>query len=261
MVQNIAGRKKAKIKELQCLTGTLNFLCRILHPGQTFTRRMYQKFANITNGKGKPLKHYHHIKLDAEFKSDCNIWQLFLENASSASITRPFIDFTDKNNQFTAEVLNFYTDASANPDLGMGCYYDSRWTFAQWEQGFVEEFRPSIEYLELFALCTGIFTWKDKLQNIRIVIHCDNQVVIHMVNTGVSSCRQCMYLLRLLTLNNLLWNRRVFVIYVSSKNNNLSDCLSRMKIQEFFDAAPSYTNPQPDKLPEELWPMSKIWLR
>ena len=56
---------------------------------------MYQKFANVVDKKGKQLKHYHHVKLDSEFKSDCTVWQMFLENASSISLMRPFLNFSD----------------------------------------------------------------------------------------------------------------------------------------------------------------------
>ena len=121
LVQNKADRKKAKIQELQHLTGTLNFLCRILHPGRTFMRRMYQKFANMKEKRGVPLKHYHHVKLDSEFKRDCQVWQMFLENATSKTITRPFIDFNNTDGLFDMDILQFYTNASANVELGMGC--------------------------------------------------------------------------------------------------------------------------------------------
>ena len=222
---------------------------------------MYQKFANVADNKGRQLKHFHHVTLDTKFKSDCAVWQMFLENASSVSLTRPFLDFNDGGaNSFNAELLSFFTDASANPELGFSCYFNGRWTYSQWESAFIHDNDPSIEYLELFALCIGIFTWGHLLHDLRVVVHCDNQAVMHMVNQGVSSCRNCMYLLRMLTLKNLLWNRRIFVQYISSKNNYLADFLSRIQIRYFLESAPKENlRPEPDRLPTELWPMSRIW--
>ena len=37
LLQRIVSKKKATVKELQKLTGTLNFLCRVIHPGRMFT--------------------------------------------------------------------------------------------------------------------------------------------------------------------------------------------------------------------------------
>ena len=53
----------------------------------------------------------------------------------------------------------------------------------------------------------GIFTWQDSLADCHIVIQCDNQSVVHMVNNLTSSCKHCMFLIRLLVLNGLLYNR------------------------------------------------------
>ena len=249
MIQEIVSKKKATVKQLQRLTGTLNFLCKVLHPGHTFTRHMYAKYSQPRDKRGNPLKHFHHVKIDEEFKNDCLRWKMFLENSESRVLTWPFIDF-EGSDSFEATQLMFFTDASLNKDLGFGCYFKPCWTFGRWPPGFVQDADPSIRYLELYALCVGIFTWQKRLNNMRVVIFCDNESVVHMVNKGTSSCKNCMYLFRLLTLNNLLHNRRIFVKHVTSKNNFLADYLSRMKIQKFFDTAPADTLPEPDDLPK-----------
>ena len=104
----------------------------------------------------------------------------------------------------------------------------------------------------------GVFAWPERIQNTR-VIRCDNESVVHMVNSMSSNCAQCMKLLRLLTLNNLKFNRRIFVHHISGKNKLLSDALSRMKFEKIFRLTPSTINYYPDPLPQELWPISKIW--
>lgn len=43
-LDRILRAKKVKVKELQKLTGLLNFLCRAVVPGRAFTRRIYAKF-------------------------------------------------------------------------------------------------------------------------------------------------------------------------------------------------------------------------
>ena len=259
LVQMMENKNKATVKELQKLTGLLNFLCKVIHPGRTFTRRMYNKYSAPVDKKDQKLKHFHHMKMDTEFKRDCRVWQLFLQSVESMCLTRPFIDFESNSYTFNADIIGFYTDASTSKILGFGCYFNKQWTFGQWEQNYIKYCNPSIEHLELYALLVGIFVWKEKLRNGCFVIFYDNESVVQMVNSGVSFCHNCMYLLRMLTLNNLLFNKRIFVCHKTSKNNFLADSLSRLKLKLFFQQAPPKVSPLPERLPDELWPASKLW--
>ena len=120
--------------------------------------------------------------------------------------------------------------------------------------------KPSIEFLELYALCTAIFTWQShpKLVNTRIIIFCDNQVVVSMINNTALSCGACMKLIHLLVLNGLQFNRRVSVKYVKSADNILADSLSRQKWSTFWEYAPASTRQIPDEVPDWLFPVEKF---
>ena len=123
----VISKRSLTIKQLQRLTGILNFLNRAVFAGRPFTRRMYSKFSNLRDKNGKPLSHYHHIRLDSEFKSDCQVWITFLKNCEKTLLCRPFIDIygIDSANQTT-----FYSDASKNFRLGLGAYFRGEWVFA-----------------------------------------------------------------------------------------------------------------------------------
>ena len=92
---------------------------------------------------------------------------------------------------------------------------------------------PSIEFLELLTLCAGVFTWSERLRNIRFTMFCDNQAVVTMINTTSSTCKNCMILLRKLVLKSLQMNFRIFATYVSSADNDVADCLSRLDWRRF----------------------------
>ena len=260
MLLTLCEKKKATVNELERLAGFLNFLNRAIVPGRIFTRRMYAKYSyaipwDKNTGQPKPiLRKYHHVNLDAEFRNDCKVWLLFLENTEA--VCRPFVDLAVIH---TADQLFFYSDASKNERLGFGCIFDREWIFGCWEEGFIKNCNPTIGYLELFALCAGIFTWADKLKNGRFQVWCDNQWTQTMVNNGTSSCHNCCYLLRMLTLNNLCFNRRIRVEYVDTKTNLLSDALSRLQFDRFFRNAPENVKRFPEQLPAEIWPVSRIW--
>ena len=100
------------------------------------------------------------------------------------------VEFNRKG--FTGHKLSFYSDASANPNLCFRAVYNDYWLYGQWELGYIRKYNPSIEYLELFALTAALLTWGDLLRNMQIIIFCDNEAVVRMVNLQTSSCKNCM---------------------------------------------------------------------
>ena len=226
-------------------------------------RCMYAKFAHFCNKpheqvmiNNSKIKPYHHIKIDQEFKSDCRVWVDFLDNKDlELVVSRPMLDLRIFK---TSEEISFYTDASAAKTLGFDCVLDKNWCYGTWEPNFIEFCKPSIEFLELYALVVGLLTWEKKLANCRIIIHCDNMAVVNMVNNLASNCNKCMILLRIMTLNGLLHNRRVSVVHVKSENNTLSDALSCSDFKHFRQAGP-HMNLQQDIVDPRVKSAMKIF--
>ena len=132
----------------------------------------------------------------------------------------------------------------------LAVFFNGRRTFGQWEPKFIELHDPSIAFLEPYGVCVGILTWQKETANQRILIRYDNQAAVQMmINNMTSSCHNCMYLIRILTLNNMLHRRQIKAVYISTKDNYLSDLLSRMKTNAFFAVAPGFTRRLPEPLP------------
>ena len=119
MLNWVLGRKKVMIHTIQKLTGMLNFLNRAIVPGQAFTRKMYLKL-RLCDKQGNKLKKYHHVSLDSNFLDDCRVWKVFLQNSQSGELCRPFLDWAGIK---SAKILQFYSDATANPELGVGATF------------------------------------------------------------------------------------------------------------------------------------------
>ena len=230
LLNDLTGKKKITVKQLQVIAGYLNFLTRAIFAGRTFNRRIYAKYAKVN----AQLKPHYHIKVDDELRFDCEVWRFFLSHHRKVPVCRPMVDL-DKI--VTAEELFFYTDASGKFDCGIGAIFDKSWFFGQWEPGFIRDKEPSIDYLELIGLTAALLTWGEEIKNKRVLIYCNNQAVVAMVNKMTSTCKNCMYLLRLIVLNNLIHNRRVFVQYVKSADNELADALSRIQLLRFWSVA------------------------
>ena len=254
----VMDKKKVTIKLIQRLTGTLNFLNKAIIPGRAFTRVMYDKL-KLQDNKGNSLKSYHHISVGSQFLADCRVWEQFLIQADSAQMCRDFVDIEGSK---YATTLNFYTDASLSLiHGGLGGIFNDRWIAQKWDKEFLIREKPSIEYLELYALAAGLFTWghHKSLRNTRLIIFCDNQSVQRMVNQLTSRCPQCLKLIRLIAFDGIRYNRRILVEYVESKKNILADALSRSNFVRFWNKAPTTMSKYADKLPEKIWPPSKLW--
>ena len=93
---------------------------------------------------------------------DCHVWLYFLQEAAinPRRLCRPFIDF--RSNELTSETLAFYSDASRNAKLGFGCTFKNKWISRAWNQQFIEDCEPSIEFLELYALTVAVFAWDNQ---------------------------------------------------------------------------------------------------
>ena len=243
-----AKKRKVTVHDLQSLAGFLNFLCKAIVPGRVFTRRMY----SIAPSN---LKKHHHVKLTHEVILDLEMWLSFLNDSSAYS--RPFADF---DISLEAEELDWYTDASTT--LGCGGYFKTHWFIAEWEWKKGQPV-PSINYLELFALTVSVINWAHLVRNKRVVLHCDNQSVVSMVNNTTSSCPNCMVLLRIITLISLKYNVKLTCRHVSGVLNIFADLLSRLKYKEFRALARKTGkkfNAKSTEMPEAIWPISSIWV-
>ena len=174
---------KVTIHHLQKICSFLNFLGRAIVPGRSFTRRLYMAI-DMT------LKPHHHTHLGVELIEDLKMWLEFLNNSSVYA--RSFMDFS--KTQLASEI-EMFSDAAKNKKLGFGAICQNSWTFSQWDPDFIEDCDPSIEYLELFAVLVGVKNWLHRFQNRRIVLFCNNQSVVHMINKTTSSCKNCLFLI------------------------------------------------------------------
>ena len=159
-----------------------------------------------------------------------------------------------------ADMLDMYSDAAGNYKLGFGAYCGPEWLYGQWDQSFCATNKPSIEYLELFAVLAGVLNWIQLFNNRRIILFCDNESVVHMINGLSSSCENCMVLIRLLTAESIIRNVRIYARHVGTKDNGKADALSRLDFDRFWNLAGDDMNSKPSTIPEAIWPMQKIWI-
>ena len=230
--------KKVTVLQAQQLTGLLNFLCRCIVPGKAFTTRFYAMFSGNKN-----LRQHHHIKIKEENRLDLLVWKEFL--SQQEAFCHPFMEF----GTITADQIDMYSDASGK--LGLGALCRTSWSFAAWNKEFLKKEKPSIEYLELYAVTIGVINWIHRFKNRRISLFCDNISTVWMINNASAKCKNCMVLLRWITLISMKQNVRVFASYVNTKSNGLADALSRLDLKRFRRLGPHMEETE-TPLPKEI---------
>ena len=134
-----------------------------------------------------------------------------------------------------------------------------QWFFVGWDPIFIRVKNPSIEFLELYAVTAGVMLWINQFANSRICLFCDNKSVVYMINSSTSSCKNCMILIRILTLQGPLHNVVIKAQHVRSTANSRADAISRRKFKLFHRLANYQAEDEPLCVPEALWPMTKVW--
>ena len=108
-------------------------------------------------------------------------------------------------------------------------------------------------------MLVGALNWIRLFENKRIILFCDNEAVVKMINKSSSSCKNCMVLIRLMVAESIARNVRIFARHVGTKANGKADALSRLDMARFWKLAKNI-NDLPSRIPDESWPMQKLWV-
>ena len=227
---------KVRVDEVQKLCRLLNFLYHCVILGRAFLTWMY----SLTASNMKP----HDVKTPEDIRLDLKTWLAFLKHLGV--FCRPFMDFKE----ILAIQINMFSDASRNFEKGFGSICGTSWTFGVWDKVFMEQNEPSIEFLELFGVTLSVLNWIYRFKNKRIRLYCDSMNVVQTINNSSSQCRNCMNLIRIITLKSMVNNARVFTKHISSKNNGPTEALSRLEFDRFRRIAPEMDE-YLEQIPEE----------
>ena len=251
MLEYFLNKRNGKVTllQIQKLAGFLNFLCKCIVPGRAFVRRLYSMVISE-----KKLLPHHHVRITEDVRMDLQIWKKFLLQPEIFS--RPFLSCIER----TAEDIDMYSDVSGSLEKGAGAYCGAEWTVCKWDKACMESQKSSIEYLELYGVTIAVLLWIRKFKNSTIQLHCDNESVCKMIKRSSSRCKNCMVLIRLIVLECMIQNVDLSAEWVSTQDNGKADALSRLEFQRFRTLAKGNMNTWPERLPEAIWPINKIWI-
>ncbi len=239
LIHTFLSKKSVTLREMQSLLGSLNFMCRAIVPGRPFCRRLI----DVTCGIKCP--HYH-IRISSGVRKDLTTWLQFFQSFNGISVFQERFWLTNED-------VCLYTDSSAAVGNGFGAYCQGNWTFGVWPDSWRRlGITDSITTLEYFPILVAVHVWGERLRNKRVLFRCDNQAVVHILNTQTSKDCTIMILVRELTLRCLHLNLSVKAEHIPGASNGITDSLSRLQMDRFRRLAPD-AQPHSDPVPSYLW--------
>ena len=206
LVTEFQSRKRATRKQLQCLAGKLNWACRVIYGGRTFLRRILDTINALSN-TGK-------IRLDSEFRADISWWANFLKIFNG---TKHFLN--------TLPTVDVVTDACP---VAAGGYFRGDWFYHHFQADSPAWAELHINHKETLAITLAARRWCTRWANHRIVIRCDNQAAVQIINKGTTANPSIMTELRHLFWLSALYNFHITAIYLEGEKNHLADTISRL---------------------------------
>ena len=210
------GKKQATKREVLSLIGKLIFISRVVRSGRTFVRHMIHL--------AKKVRQLHHkIKLNRAFQADINWWISFLPTWNGISIMYDHDWVTNVD-------LDLYTDAS---DKAVAGYFNGAWYVE-----LVTDTNHSINWRELYAVVLAAATWSKQWAGKRVLFHCDNQAICHVLCSQTSRSPELMQLVRALFYIAASTPFEFSATYVNTKKNCVADALSRLDFARFWNLVP-----------------------
>jgi len=231
-IQDLMATKSATLKQIQSLTGMLNFACGVIAPGRAFSRRLYDLAIGLT-------KPYHHRKITNEVRRDLTVWNDFLTHFNRKTF---FLDFKF----LLPSTLHMYTDASTS--VGYGGFWGSKWFSGIWPDKCLG---LNIALLEIYPICLAIKLWGTDLANKCIMFNSDNMAVVHIINTFTSKDKNIMSILRIIVLDCMRNNILIKCTHIPGKINHLADLLSRDQVLQALQLYP-HLQSQRTSVPRDL---------
>ena len=199
-------RRVCSLHDLQSLVGKLQFVAACIRPGRVFISQLLNTLQRHHGNRGKIVK--------KKLKKDVHWWLVFLPQYNGVSVTWM--------RQFYCPNKVLSADAS---ERAVGGYWTSKqyWytrTPTCWRE-------VNIAYMELWAIIISLRVWGPCISGCRIVMKCDNESVVNVLNFGRARDMFLQAGLREAAFLQATYRFELRVVHLTSQQNEVSDWLSR----------------------------------
>lgn len=236
-------KQACTLKELQSLTGKLNFARYCVRPGRAYMRRLYDMQASIAaSGAGRRGLH----TVTDGVRADVRWWRRFADQWNGVSVVYEAGPWREMG----TPRLELYTDACGE---GYGAHYGDRWFKGRWTAEELARAKRktmlSMPYLEMRALVHAVQTWSNEWRHQQIMLRSDCAAAVYASNNLVSRDPDMQALARHLSTLACLRGFEYHTKHVPGIDNTIADALSRgCTLQELHALLPT-ANAAPDAAP------------
>ena len=226
-------KKSCTRKDLEHLIGVLQFASKVVPQGRPFVRRMINLLSVAKEG-------HHHIRLNAEFRSDLAWWGSYVE----VRMEWHFIPWLCKA---LIPSCNVFTDALGF--FGCGACWGTQGMQGQWPSEWAS---VNIMVKELVPVVLSCALWGPQWSGHHV--HIDNLSVVQVLQKGASKepSGVVMHLLRGLSFLTALYHFTITSSHIAGNLNTIADDISRNKLDSLPSQVPGI-QPQPAPIPASLW--------
>ncbi|VDH91426.1 Hypothetical predicted protein [Mytilus galloprovincialis] len=229
LVQAWLRKKKASLRELQSILGKLHFVSTCVRPGRLFVSRLlnWLRSAFPSNVVGSGHKIYR--KIPVEVQKDLLWWHRFLSSYNGISMMS-LEDWSSPDEIFSS-------DACLE---GFGAITSNQYFHAVFPSDITKD-QLHINCLELLAIVVAVKIWGKTFCGKKILIFCDNEASVQVINSGSSKDAFMQTCLRELCFIQASFQFEVRARHILGVENRLADYLSRWhcshKYRELFKSA------------------------
>ena len=206
ILKKTLAKEKLSKKYLQSLAGKLNFAAQCVYGGRFYLRRIFDQIGRLN-------KPWHRTRVTQDMRADIRFW---VDCLSVLNGSFPIVD--------TRPLAPLFIDACP---VAAGACFGREFVYTPWGV-YPECTNLPINYLEVLSLEPALHQWAPLFMNRRIIVHCDNQAAVAIINKG--SCRNpvVMQSLRRMFWLSVMFNFRMHAVYYSGRDNVHADAISRL---------------------------------
>ena len=192
-------------KQLQSLLGSLMFIHKVVHPARYFVNRLLETLRGMDRER---------IPMSEPVQRDIN-W--FLKFVKSFNGTATYIH----TKLYSTDCIQLDACLTGIGGRFNECVYTYQFRHNEIPSMF------TIVHLEMWNVLVALRLWGHMWAKKQIIIECDNEAVVSVVNSGVTKDTGLGALVRNIWLETALKDIQLKLIHVKGKNNQCADLLSR----------------------------------
>ncbi|XP_078667500.1 uncharacterized protein LOC144909308 [Branchiostoma floridae x Branchiostoma belcheri] len=215
----------ARRRDVESLIGKLHFVATCVRPGRLFISRMILFLRAFRN-------RHQRLQIDAEFRKDLHWWRTFLPSCNGISII-PRHGWSEADAVFSSDACLTGCGGFVNDS---GEYFHAVFPSS------VLDGDPCINSLELLSILVCVRRWGGQWTGLRIVVLCDNETSVTVLNSGRTRSPFLQSCLRNIWLCAATEQFEIRAVHIPGVHNRLADHLSRWHTspyhpREFLHAA------------------------